>query len=1571
MSSEGSSLLEGYFHKQGQGATGASYKRRWFKVYSDRIEYMVGPKDKKIKGDVKTLDMIRLEDGFHGPNQFKNYGLSLVTESRTYKICFEDVVTRQRFKEVVTKLIPSTVIHHEEKQDDDIDDDEDMPTFDDSSEEGFDDLEIDNFDKDNEEHEGKEDEGLMDDGDEELEVKSHIDIKTDDSRMIKNPLIPDYLVRETPFGSVNSDDSNNFSSGDESFMPSTKDDKKHLNQTPPSQELKIKEDWSDYSDYSDDETLQTSRQEEPTNSTEEEVIISSQIEIQSKLLFPEKDVDELLEDEEKTRRETKSSDHKQVSLLSEDNLNIGSYKHFIERMTEHGESEILWSGSVRKVVRGKVNKFDERSLVVTKSALYLLTAKSKGLEFKARVTFRDISSLLINAYETEEKDFLSILITNPAINNGHDMLLAFNDNREKFLAHIKNAFEQKMLKELIVHLVDDVTLYTRTNRAERKPIPQPISKEDIVTSTDHDYANFIVSADWRYLLKQYGDRHIYFSEEMLVNNTKHAILITNLALIKTTDAKVKRRIELVDISEIWIDNAAKENLLIKVPSEYDIFISTAKRNEAVSSLQEALEKLKVDFKLIQSVNIKEKGQLKKTGDYRQKMKKMKDPKRIKDLMTHAIKSKDVSELEKAICSARIYGLTNDKLYILCLQQIQKIKTSSMVQEEMEDAYKNCHLKKMRELLKKAESLRPHLTQLIHVMTPKYTELVNTRLFKKKMEEAISKKDFRMMKDIFSKALRAGLAGDVEKYKRDYDADVQKEYLRDLVSQHLANRDGDALRLILIDAKSLGVENEKIFQEAKNSVLLFKEETKIKRRLNKGVDDANDIGNIEKLRELIKDAKAFVSTNPSISLSNTIDFCNKECDRIQQRFSIIEKIDEAIMKRDKSAIDEIIESNKLDDRLDLTKAYECLDHINTDREQEQLAAIYKLEETLDSLIVLYDHETTPDNEIKLMQIIVEAEMFVELGDLVDSAKNLIQKKRMEAKRKERKILSIKYRLAQGIKERDIDDLETVLEEGPFYPELATEVQIAKEMLSELYLHTHVKENIVVVPALTEKVEKKENTSTGKFEAFLKSAHMSLGSVEKSVEVKLDFEELLEKKDIVALAKFINKNKQLLTKEEAQRATEVMEELSLPSATPATATESSKEELQKKTKPFSFNTMVSSLHSNIMNLLSTCDADSIDPTSGRYVVHLFPLGDIIVKNITSILYNGTRKIYWIKERTPYDIFKNLQVSAVQDVIREFEALDQVQHLPSDNFGKTASLLLVQYLLDCDFFVYAINQLAIDEMYLQECYDKTAILFNKQLKDEILGVFSLLNQFDFRFGFTKEVDAKDVASANIDPLASTQSGVSITQTAQPSLSLQLTSSTLDMISLSPLLQLKQSIKSIVQFFYMKKNDEKMDLYDIGDDSKSREIDVLIRKKLCYSLMDIFLKGFKSFSIFKTYHVWNVIEEAARLKKSSAVDIGGIGIPSAVETVNKIVEERLSLNTKQLSNIEDLKFRIFVCYSLNDNQLSYFIQSILRESDLINNYYEADSLIRNSNIREKVIGFLSKLDRLPFNLSLTSELL
>ncbi|KAG2389136.1 hypothetical protein C9374_014536 [Naegleria lovaniensis] len=1520
-------LQDGYFHKSGKGASGSKFKRRFFRLFKNRIEYSSSPKDKKIKGECRISDVLRVEDASHGPQNFKSYGLSIITPKRTYKVCFEDAVTRQTFKEIMSRLIDQ---HDEDEDHDEEEESEDDNTLtNDSSEIGNenigeqDDIDLDdNFDEEFEENPlyGKYTESMPS----EMLINPNLD-------RIKNS-VPDLNEK---IGSYQSDD--HVFSSDELISPR----QDYFSSTPPSQTMddSKREDWSDYSENSEEITrihLLKKQQLEETFE-EEDVLISkgSHIEIESKILFPEKDEIELIEEEESMRHLSKTDEYKPL-LLAEDNLNIGSNKNFCERIAENHESEIYWSGVVKKIVKVLKNvKIDDRSLVVTNGGIYLLNTKSKGFDFKTRLGFEDISCILINAYESEENDTISIQLNNPVINNGHDMLLAFQEKaKEKFLNHLKYAYERMTHKQLVIHAVDDVTLYSRSKKADKKPTPVPISKEDIITSSDHDFAKLVSSSEWRAIFRKYGDKFISFSEEVTSSTKRIFYIVTNMAVIKAQDTKIQRRVDLQDITEIWIDNATKDCFLLKVPSEYDFLISNSqKRVDALQSIQEELNKLHVEYKVIQTVNVQEKGQLKKTQEYRLKMKRQKDPKRVKEILHQAMRSKDLNQLEKAVISARVANLTNDKLYSLCEQQVKKIKEAKIVKEEMEEAFKSQNLKKMRDLLKQAELLRPHLSQLIHTMTPKYTELVNTKLFKKKMEQAINNKDYKSMKEIFSKALQVGLYEEVEKYKREYDANIQKDNLRELLALSTANRDGDTIRLILLHAKTLGIDHEKIFHEAKSTISLCKAETKMKRKLLMAMDDANENGNVENLKALIIEAKTLL-TSTSSALHNTIDISVKEMEKIKQRVKIKQSIEEAIIRKDKTALEEIIEHNKHDDRLDLTRAYNCLDLIQVDREQEQMAAIHKLEETLDSFIVRFEHEPTAENQRKLLQVTYEAERFDELSELVASARNLIHKTNMEAKRRERKILSLKHRLSQGIKERDIESLEIVVEEGPSFPELSDEVQIAKKMLTELYLHLHAKENLMASP-LSKNAS--ETQSTKDLEAFLKSAQQSLGTVEKTVELKLDFEELLERGDIVALAKFLYKNQNVLSKEEIEKASLVMEELSRPPE--------QKDEIVKS-RPISSNYLISTLHSNIMNLLRSCDSDVLDPTTGRYIVNLFPFGEVIVKNITSILYQDTRRVYWIKERTPYDVFKNLQSSAVQEMLREFEALDSVQQLPQENFGKSASLLLIQFFLDADFLVYALNQLLHDEMYLTECYEKSSPLIQGQYRDELVGVFSLLNQFDFRFGLRKKRLEKPVSAF------STHS-----------------SSTLDTMTLHPILQLKEAVKSIVQFFFIKKNVEQLDLQEIGNESRQVELDGLIRKKLFYALMDVFLKGFKSFSIFKTYHIWNVIEEAARLKQSSAVDIGGIGIPLAVDKVNKIVEERLV--HKQLSNVEDLKFRAFLCYSLNDHQLSYFIQSIFREQDLIANYYEPDSMVRNQGIKEKVVALLSKLDSLPFQLSLTAELL
>lgn len=102
-----------------------------------------------------------------------------------------------------------------------------------------------------------------------------------------------------------------------------------------------------------------------------------------------------------------------------------------------------------------------------------------------------------------------------------------------------------------------------------------------------------------------------------------------------------------------------------------------------------------------------------------------------------------------------------------------------------------------------------------------------------------------------------------------------------------------------------------------------------------------------------------------------------------------------------------------------------------------------------------------------------------------------------------------------------------------------------------------------------------------------------------------------------------------------------------------------------------------------------------------------------------------MYWIKTRTPWDIFKGLKVKAVQNLVNEFESFNIIQQIPAELHAASSSILFIQYALDRKCFVYITEELCFKELYLQECYEKNSILVSKQYRDEFLGVLKMLEQ------------------------------------------------------------------------------------------------------------------------------------------------------------------------------------------------------------------------------------------------------
>jgi hypothetical protein len=185
----------------------------------------------------------------------------------------------------------------------------------------------------------------------------------------------------------------------------------------------------------------------------------------------------------------------------------------------------------------------------------------------------------------------------------------------------------------------------------------------------------------------------------------------------------------------------------------------------------------------------------------------------------------------------------------------------------------------------------------------------------------------------------------------------------------------------------------------------------------------------------------------------------------------------------------------------------------------------------------------------------------------------------------------------------------------------------------------------------------------------------------------------------------------------------------------------------------------------------------------------------------------------------------------------------------------------------------------------------------------------------------------------------------------------------SIHPILQIKESVRTIVKYYF--EQSKKLGITEIeciGDESKDSAIGTLIRKALCTSLLNILSHGFKK-SFFGASHVWHLIEDISKLKKTYVSDIGGIILPTVVMFVNNITEKRMV----KVNCVEDINFENFVCFALNKGQLSQLIRSIIREQELINRYYDTSAILFNQAMQNRLINLLSKLDNLPFNLNAT----
>jgi hypothetical protein len=360
----------------------------------------------------------------------------------------------------------------------------------------------------------------------------------------------------------------------------------------------------------------------------------------------------------------------------------------------------------------------------------------------------------------------------------------------------------------------------------------------------------------------------------------------------------------------------------------------------------------------------------------------------------------------------------------------------------------------------------------------------------------------------------------------------------------------------------------------------------------------------------------------------------------------------------------------------------------------------------------------------------------------------------------------------------------------------------------------------------------------------------------------------------------------------------------------------------------------LQLHVTKLRSACNQSNAFDHLGRYIIKMSNrFGQNVVSILADIIAHKSKKRLFSSGKSCYEILKGIRRPETISLVDKFESFDLVKDLLEEKQYGYLSLLYVHFLLSEQQLNNVLSYLLSDEIYMNECYDSTAFLRNASYREDMNPYLAILKMFNFQ------------------------------------LSIGIQSHT---VIISPLVGLKSAVKNIVQYFVTHKNHlEICNNLGINEPANySQSFDTLIKSELCNALLSVVYHRFKESTYFSEYSIWQLIEEVAQLRQVSALDIGGLLLPSAVQYIN----ENVSANRLNKKNESEIKFKALICHCLNEGSLVDVFETIFKDYQVLCKYYEVD--IDKSNPRKplvtdplafgKVCSYLRSLSKLPFHLSI-----
>ncbi len=298
----------------------------------------------------------------------------------------------------------------------------------------------------------------------------------------------------------------------------------------------------------------------------------------------------------------------------------------------------------------------------------------------------------------------------------------------------------------------------------------------------------------------------------------------------------------------------------------------------------------------------------------------------------------------------------------------------------------------------------------------------------------------------------------------------------------------------------------------------------------------------------------------------------------------------------------------------------------------------------------------------------------------------------------------------------------------------------------------------------------------------------------------------------------------------------------------------------------------LHSMILLMMQA--------TGANVVTRNTPFSMNVLKTLEFVITNQTTmKFSWgWKERTLYDIFKNLLNQRVQKAIYYFEQqqckflqIDANNIVAKRDRFQSESMVFLQFILETGDFVPFMKILLDSRLYLDTCYDRTAIMSSPVHRDDLMCEIMMLQQFAFRLGYllentvqTPTVDAEGVVNS-----------------------------------------MKSTCRSVVKAFLEKKQKE-----GTVDEEFEERFSKLINDELILGIESLCGHGLKLKSMAEGYYTPWQIFEAFVLRQSQVAP--STMLTSKVAQAVAHVNQTVTIKESELPFKNRIKFCAFIVYSL-----------------------------------------------------------